>query len=77
MKFVTTACRDYHNLAIDASGAAYSLPNKLSLVTSPPGLGQPRVKWSVEKEHCMLLTEHGQVYLGRQQRPAGARHPGQ
>jgi len=63
VKFVTTACGDYHNLAIDASGAAYSLPNKLSLVTSPPGLGQPRVTQVVcGKEHCMLLTEHGQVY---------------
>jgi len=63
VKFVTTACGDYHNLAIDASGSAYSLPNKLSLITSPPGLGQPKVTQVVcGKEHCMLLTEHGQVY---------------
>jgi len=63
VRFVTTACGDYHNLAIDSSGAAYSLPNKLTLITSPPGLAQPKITQVVcGKEHCMLLTEHGQVY---------------
>ena len=63
VKFVTTACGDYHNLAIDSAGHAYSLPSQLSLTMSPPGLGQPRVSQVVcGKEHCMLLTEHGQVF---------------
>ena len=63
VKFITTACGDYHNLAIDTCGHAYSLPNQLTLTTVPSGLSQPKVIQVVcGKEHCMLLTEHGQVY---------------
>lgn len=59
---VTTACGDYHNLGLDSSGQAYSLPSPLHF-SSMPGGAQPRVKQVVcGKEHCMLLTEHGQVY---------------
>lgn len=60
--FVSTACGDYHNLGLDRAGLAYSLP---SLLTVPGHLGmaQPKVSQVVcGKEHCMLLTEHGQVY---------------
>jgi len=63
IKFIMTACGDYHNLAIDSNGGAYSLPNQLTLCTVPAGMSQPRVTQVVcGKEHCMLLTEHGQVY---------------
>ena len=53
---------DYHNLAVDKTGLAYSLPSQLS-VPGSLGMGPPRVSQVVcGKEHCMLLTEHGQVY---------------
>ena len=62
MEFVSTACGDYHNLAVDRTGLAYSLPSQLS-VPGSLGMGPPRVSQVVcGKEHCMLLTEHGQVY---------------
>ena len=37
VKFVTTACGDYHNLAIDTAGHAYSLPSQITLNMSPAG----------------------------------------
>ena len=40
---VTTACGDYHNLGLDSSGQAYSLPSPLHF-SSMPGGAQPRVK---------------------------------
>lgn len=53
---------DYHNLAVDRTGLAYSLPSQL-WVPGSLGMGPPRVSQVVcGKEHCMLLTEHGQVY---------------
>jgi len=59
---VSTACGDYHNLALDTTGQAYSLPSPLHF-SSFPGGAQQRVSQVVcGKEHCMLLTEHGQVY---------------
>jgi len=62
VEFVSTACGDYHNLAVDRTGLAYSLPSQLS-VPGSLGMGPPRVSQVVcGKEHCMLLTEHGQVY---------------
>ena len=59
---VKTACGDYHNLGLDTQGQAYSLPSPLHLASFP---GAPALKVTdiaCGKEHCMLLTETGQVY---------------
>ena len=62
VEFVSTACGDFHNLALDKAGLAYSLPSQLK-IPGQLGLGSPLVRQVVcGKEHCMLLTEHGQVY---------------
>ena len=62
MEFVSTSCGDFVNLALDKAGLAYSLPSQLE-IPGQHGLGSPLVKQVVcGKEHCMLLTEHGQVY---------------
>jgi len=57
-----TACGDYQNLGLDTNGQAYSLPNPLSVTSFP---GSPALKVtdvSCGKEHCLLLTETGQVF---------------
>ena len=57
-----TACGDYHNLGLDTLGRAYSLPSPLSVSSFP---GSPALKVAdvaCGKEHCMLLTEMGQVF---------------
>lgn len=57
-----TACGDYHNLGLDSKGQAYSLPSPLHVTSFP---GAPALKVTdvaCGKEHCMLLTEYGQVY---------------
>lgn len=59
---VKTSCGDAHNLGLDAEGQAYSLPSPLDFAAFPPG-GSHRVTDVVcGKEHCLLLTEHGQVF---------------
>jgi len=59
---VSTACGDYHNLGLDTSGQAYSLPSPLQFTSFPGGAQQKVTQVVCGKEHCMLLTEHGQVY---------------
>jgi len=59
---VATACGDYHNLGVDREGQAYSLPNQLSFHSFPGGAQHRVTQVAAGKEHCMLLTEHGQVY---------------
>jgi len=59
---VTTACGDYHNLGLDSSGQAYSLPSPLTFSSFPGGAQHKVSQVAAGKEHCMLLTEHGQVY---------------
>jgi len=57
-----TACGDYHNLGLDTQGQAYSLPSPLAVSSFP---GSPALKVAdivCGKEHCMLLTETGQVF---------------
>jgi len=59
---VKTACGDYHNLGLDAQGQAFSLPSPLHIHGFP---GSPALKVTdvaCGKEHCMVLTETGQVY---------------
>jgi len=59
---ISTACGDYHNLGLDTTGQAYSLPSPLHFSSIPGGAQQKVVEIVCGKEHCMLLTEHGQVY---------------
>jgi len=59
---VSTACGDYHNLGVDREGQAYSLPTTIAFDSFPGGAQQKVVQVAAGKEHCMLLTEHGQVY---------------
>ena len=57
-----TACGDYHNLGLDTIGQSYSLPSPLNVTSFP---GSPALKVTdiaCGKEHCMLLTETGQVF---------------
>ncbi|XP_023344096.1 E3 ubiquitin-protein ligase HERC2 [Eurytemora carolleeae] len=59
---VKTACGDYHNLGLDTQGQAYSLPSPINVSSFP---GAPALKVTdiaCGKEHCMLLTETGQVF---------------
>ena len=57
-----TACGDFHNLACDTVGQAYSLPSPITFSSFPGGAQQRVVDVACGKEHCMLLTEHGQVF---------------
>lgn len=57
-----TACGDFHNLSCDTAGQAYSLPSPISFSSFPGGAQQRVTDVACGKEHCMLLTEHGQVY---------------
>jgi len=57
-----TACGDFYNLACDTAGQAYSLPSPINFSSFPGGAQQRVVEVACGKEHCMLLTEHGQVY---------------
>jgi len=61
VQLLKTSCGDSHNLGLDKEGLAYVLPSPL---TDWGPLG-PRHKVTdvvAGKEHCLLLTEHGQVY---------------
>lgn len=62
VSMVSTACGDYHNLGLDSEGQAYSLPSPLHFSSSPGGAQHKVTQVVAGKEHCMLLTEHGQVY---------------
>ena len=59
---VKTSCGDNHNLGLDSSGLAYSLPSPLDFDVFPPDSRHRVVDVVCGKEHCLLLTEHGQVY---------------
>ena len=51
---VSTACGDYHNLALDTAGQAYSLPSPLHF-SSFPGGAQQRVSQVVcGKVRCVM-----------------------
>lgn len=60
-----TSCGDAHNLGLDADGVAYALPSPLTDwgggLTSGGRLTVTDVVCG--KEHCLLLTEHGQVRI--------------
>ena len=58
----TITIGDFHNLACDTAGQAYSLPSPITFSSFPGGAQQRVVDVACGKEHCMLLTEHGQVY---------------
>ena len=49
---------------MDWEGQAYSLPNQLSFYSFPGGAQHRVTQVAAGKEHCMLLTEHGQVGEG-------------
>jgi alpha-tubulin suppressor-like RCC1 family protein len=62
VRLVKTSCGDAHNLGLDADGRAYSLPSPLDVDVFPGSAKPHRVTDVVcGKEHCLLLTEHGQV----------------
>ena len=63
VKLLKTSCGDAHNIGLDSDGRAYSLPSPLDFNPYPGGDGSHKVTDVVcGKEHCLLLTEHGQVF---------------
>lgn len=59
---VKTSCGDAHNVGLDADGLAYSLPSPLDFDPFPSGTQHKVTDVVCGKEHCLLLTEHGQVF---------------
>lgn len=59
---VKTSCGDNHNLGLDSTGLAYSLPSPLEFDVFPSDTRHNVVDVVCGKEHCLLLTEHGQVF---------------
>ena len=59
-----TSCGDAHNIGLDADGRAYSLPSPLDFAPYPGAAASGHKVTDVVcgKEHCLLLTEHGQVF---------------
>jgi len=64
VRLCKTSCGDAHNIGLDTEGRAYSLPSPLDFSPPYPGQGQGHKVTDVVcgKEHCLLLTEHGQVF---------------
>ena len=58
---VKTSCGDNHNIGLDCNGVAYSLPSPLEFDTFPSDSRHRVIDVACGKEHCLLLTEHGQV----------------
>lgn len=59
---VKTCSGDSHNIGLDSDGVAYSLPSPLDFDVFPKNTSHKVVDIVCGKEHCLLLTEHGQVY---------------
>ena len=79
VRLVKTSCGDAHNIGLDDGGNAYSLPSPLEFDPFPSGSQHKVTDIVCGKEHCLLLTEHGQgLYillkrifpLGRSKLPA-------
>jgi alpha-tubulin suppressor-like RCC1 family protein len=60
VRLVKTSCGDAHNIGLDVDGAAYSLPSPLDFDPFPSSTQHKVVDVVCGKEHCLLLTEHGQ-----------------
>ena len=59
VKLTKTSCGDNHNIGLDSEGKAYSLPSPLDFDPFPNGTHKV-TDIQCGKEHCLLLTEHGQ-----------------
>ena len=59
VKLTKTSCGDNHNIGLDSEGKAYSLPSPLDFDPFPNGTHKV-LDIVCGKEHCLLLTEHGQ-----------------
>ena len=60
VRLVKTSCGDAHNIGLDDGGNAYSLPSPLEFDPFPSGSQHKVTDIVCGKEHCLLLTEHGQ-----------------
>lgn len=63
VKLVKTSCGDAHNIGLDVEGKAYCLPSPLDFDPFPSGTQHKVTDIECGKEHCLLLTEHGQGEL--------------
>lgn len=59
---IKTSCGDAYNIGMDKEGRAYSLPSPLEFDPFPSGIQHKVTDIACGKEHCLLLTEHGQVW---------------
>ena len=59
VKLSKTSCGDNHNIGLDSEGKAYCLPSPLDFNPFPNG-SHKVTDIACGKEHCLLLTEHGQ-----------------
>ena len=60
VRLVKTSSGDAHNIGLDDGGNAYSLPSPLEFDPFPSGSQHKVTDIVCGKEHCLLLTEHGQ-----------------
>ena len=60
VQLTKTSCGDAHNIGLDVDGKAYSLPSPLDFDPFPSGTPHKVTDLVCGKEHCLLLTEHGQ-----------------
>ena len=60
VRLVKTSSGDAHNIGLDDGGNAYSLPSPLEFDPFPSGCQHKVTDIVCGKEHCLLLTEHGQ-----------------
>ena len=60
VQLTKTCCGDAHNIGLDVDGKAYSLPSPLDFDPFPSGTPHKVTDLVCGKEHCLLLTEHGQ-----------------
>ena len=60
VQLTKTSCGDAHNIGLDIDGKAYSLPSPLDFDPFPSGTPHKVTDLVCGKEHCLLLTEHGQ-----------------
>ena len=60
VRLAKTSCGDAHNIGLDDEGKVYSLPSPLDFDPFPSGTTHKVTDLVCGKEHCLLLTEHGQ-----------------
>lgn len=65
VQLVKTSCGDAHNIGLDLHGKAYSLPSPLDFDPFPSEQPHKVTDVVCGKEHCLLLTEHGQGQLNK------------